>query len=60
MMKNDTNNVIELQNFDCENRLLNFCVGERVGAHHITTLILFQNDVVFNFQHFDTKLMGAA
>ena len=59
-MENDTNNLFELQNFEYENRILNFRVGERVGAHHITTLILFQNDVVFNFQHFDTKLMGAA
>ena len=59
-MKNDTNNLFELQNFECENRLLNFRVGKRVGVHHITTLNLFQDDVFFNFQHFDTKLMGAA
>ena len=60
MMKIDTNNVIELQNFDCENRLLNFRVGETVGGHRPASLNLFYDDVFLNLQHFDTKLMGAA
>ena len=59
-MKNDNNNLFELQNFECENRLLNFRVGKRVGARPITTLNLFQDDVFFYFHHFDTELMGAA
>ena len=59
-MKNDTNNLFELQNFDCENRLFNYRVGERVSGHHATTLNLFQDVLFLNFQHFDTQLMGAA
>ena len=60
MMKNDTNNLFELQNFDCENRLFNFCVGKRVGGHLAATLNFFQDDLFLNFQHFDTKFKGVA
>ena len=32
MMKNDTNMTFQLQNFELENQLLNFCVGKIVGG----------------------------
>ena len=38
------NNVIELWNFDYENRLLNFRVGETVGGHRPASLNLFYDD----------------
>ena len=60
MMKNDTKNVIELWNFNYENRLLNFCVGETVGGHRPASLNLFHDCLFLNSQHFDTKLMSAA
>ena len=60
MMKNDANNAIGLSNFDCENRFLNFRVGETVGGHRPASLNLFYDGVFLNLQHFDTKLMGAA
>ena len=31
MMKNDTNMTCQFENFEIENQLLNFCVGESVG-----------------------------
>ena len=41
MMKNDTNDVIELWKFNYENRLLNFCVGETVDGYRLASLNLF-------------------
>ena len=58
MIKNDTNNLFELQNFYCENRLFTFRVGERVGEPLATTFNLFQDDLFLNFQHFDTNLQA--